>query len=152
MQPKREKLKLFLKIFIGLGLVVYVLKSKMVDFESLHSILLNPWHLLVAFFFLTLSLFLCTARWYLLVKPQGLNLSFGKLLSLSMIGAFFNTFMPGSVGGDLIKAWYVAGQEPDKRTRAIFTVLVDRVLGLSVIFCYAAITLLFYTEWLGSNA
>lgn len=148
---KRETLKLVLKMTIGLGLVVYVLQSKMVDIEMLRVLLLNPWHLLTAFCFLSFSVVLCTARWYLLVKPQGLSLSFSKLLSLSMIGLFFNTFMPGSVGGDLIKAWYVAGQEPDRRTKAIFTVLVDRVLGLAVIIFYAAFTLLFYTEWLENN-
>lgn len=148
---KRESLKTILKLGLGLGLVIYVLNSKMVDFEMLQSLLLNPWHLLTAFFFLSLSVLLCTARWYLLVKPQGLKLSFKKLISLSMIGAFFNTFMPGSVGGDLIKAWYVAGQEPERRTKAIFTVLLDRVLGLAVIILYAAITLLFYTEWLENN-
>jgi uncharacterized protein (TIRG00374 family) len=62
-----------------------------------------------------------------------------------MIGLFFNTFMPGSVGGDLIKAWYVAGKEPQNRTKAVFTVLLDRVLGLTVIILCAAITVFFFS-------
>lgn len=148
---KREHIKFGLKAILGFLLVVYVLKSRMVDFELLHSILFSPTNFVVALFFLTLSTVLCTARWKILVRPQGMDLSFKRLFSLSMIGAFFNTFMPGSVGGDLIKAWYVAGQVPDRRTRAVFTVLLDRILGLAVIIFYSALTLLFYTEWLKDN-
>lgn len=148
---KKDHLKIVLKAAVGLILVAYVLKSRMVDFEVLHSLLLNPLNLVIAFFFLSLSSLLCTARWQVLARPQGLELSFKKLFSLTMIGSFFNTFMPGSVGGDLIKAWYVAGQAPDRRTRAVFSVLLDRVLGLTVIIFYSAFTLIFYTEWLQDN-
>lgn len=148
---KRDHLKLGLKAVLGLVLVAYVLKSRMVDFEVLHSLLLNPWNLLLAFFFLFMAALLCTVRWQILTRPQGMELTFKKLFSLTMIGSFFNTFMPGSVGGDLIKAWYVAGTVPDRRTRAVFSVLLDRVLGLAVIIFYSALTLLFYTEWLNGN-
>lgn len=151
MQLKKDHLKLLIKGTVGLLLVYYVLHSRMVDFEALHTILLNPVNLLVAFAFFAFSAACGTARWYMLAKPQGLTLSYRKLFSLTMIGQFFNTFMPGAVGGDLIKAWYVAGQAPDKRTKAVFTVLVDRVLGLTIIVFYSAFTLLFYTDWLEGN-
>ncbi len=68
-----------------------------------------------------------------------------------MIGMFFNTFMPGAVGGDLIKAWYIAGEEPQRKTRAVFTVLLDRIIGLIIFFLYSATTLLFYLDWLNGK-
>jgi uncharacterized protein (TIRG00374 family) len=125
--PLNQKLKPALKTLLGLGLVVWVLKGKMVDFSLLKNLILNPLNLLVALLFLGASAFLCTSRWLILVRGQGLQLSFRDLFSLNMIGNFFNTFMPGSVGGDLIKAWYIAGKQPGKRTEAVFTVLLDRV-------------------------
>jgi len=143
-----QKLKLTLKTLLGLGLVAWVLKGKMVDFSLLKNLILNPMNLLVALLFLGASAVLCTSRWLILVQGQGLQLSFRDLFSLNMIGNFFNTFMPGSVGGDLIKAWYVAGKQPNKRTEAVFTVLLDRVLGLSVIIFYAAFTLVLFSNWL----
>ncbi len=73
------------------------------------------------------------------------------MFQLTMIGVFFNTFMPGSVGGDVIKAWYVAGREPDRKTKAVFTVFIDRAIGLSVFFFYAAVTLVFYHGWLAHH-
>lgn len=148
---KKELLKLAVKLIVGLGVIVYVLRSKMVDFEMLGTVLWNPINFLAGFLFLALVVGLSAARWRLLVKAQGLSLSYGHLLELTMIGQFFNTFMPGAVGGDLMKAWYVAGREPTRKTKAIFTVLFDRVIGLSVIIFYSATTLLFYPEWLGNT-
>src|SRR5439155_26889689 len=48
---------------------------------------------------------------------------------LTMVGAFYNTFMPGSTGGDLLKAYY-ASKQTSHRTRAVLSVFVDRVIGL----------------------
>lgn len=148
----KQKAKVFLKTSIGLALIFWVLRGKMVDFSLLGHLVLNPFNLLVAFAFLGTSALLCTARWLILVKGQGLMLSFKDLFSLNMIGNFFNTFMPGSVGGDVIKAWYIAGKEPRNRTKAVFTVLLDRVIGLSVIIFYAAGTLIFFSQWLSLHS
>jgi uncharacterized membrane protein YbhN (UPF0104 family) len=46
-----------------------------------------------------------------------------------MVGAFYNTFMLGSTGGDFIKAWY-ASRQTLHRTRAAMSVFVDRIIGL----------------------
>ena len=40
-----------------------------------------------------------------------------------------NSFMPGSTGGDVVKAYYAA-KHTIWRTRAILSVLIDRALGL----------------------
>jgi uncharacterized protein (TIRG00374 family) len=145
------KIKLLLKTLIGLGLLAWVLQSRMVDFTLLQNLVFSPLNLATAFFFLVLSSLFCTARWLILARAQGLQLDFKDLFSLTMIGNFFNTFMPGSVGGDVMKAWYIAGKEPQKRTKAVFTVLFDRVLGLSVIISYAAFTLVFFSHWLAQR-
>ena len=150
-ETQKERVKLALKIILGMSVVIYVLRSKMVDFEMLRSVLWSPANIIVGFFFLTLVVALSAARWRLLVKAQGLSLSYVHLLELTMIGQFFNTFMPGAVGGDLMKAWYVAGRAPQQKTKAIFTVFLDRLIGLSVIILYSASTLLFYTEWMGQT-
>jgi uncharacterized membrane protein YbhN (UPF0104 family) len=48
---------------------------------------------------------------------------------LGLVGYFFNTFLPGSVGGDLLKAAFIA-REQKRRTVAVSTVLIDRGVGL----------------------
>lgn len=147
-RPIQQRTKTLLKTLFGIALLVWALKSKMIDFSLVKDLILSPSNLLLAFVFLTLSALLCTYRWLILIRGQGLQLSYGDLFSLNMIGNFFNTFMPGSVGGDLIKAWYVAGKEPQNRTKAVFTVLLDRILGLAVIILSAAFTLFVFSNWL----
>lgn len=147
----KSQSKLLLKTLLGITLVVYVFKSKMIDFTSLKQLLFSPSHLGIALLFLSFSTLCCCTRWFLIIRIQKLSQRLPSVLSLFMIGNFFNTFMPGSVGGDLIKAWYIAGREPEKRTRAVFSVLMDRILGLTVIISYSAVTLLFFTQWLSGN-
>ncbi len=148
MTTKRGLIKFFTKLGVGVALVVYLLQSNMIHFESFRAFLYSPRNLAVAAVFFFFSAVCCALRWYLLSRVQGLSLSRVTMFELIMIGNFFNTFMPGSVGGDVIKAWYVAGREPSRKMRAVFTMFLDRVVGLAVIVFYSALTLLFYTGWL----
>jgi len=147
----KDRWRLVLKTGVGALLIYYVLHSKMVDFTLLQSTLLSPLSLCIGVGFLAFSAACCAVRWHLLVKTQGLSLSMKDVFELTMIGYFFNTFMPGSVGGDLIKAWYAAGQEPRRKTKAVFTVFLDRVIGLWIIVCFAAVTLLLNLSMLSSR-
>jgi uncharacterized protein (TIRG00374 family) len=85
---------------------------------------------------LTLAILFCLAgvlltfvRWYLLVCAQGLPFTLSNAVRLGLIGYFLSTFLPGSIGGDLIKAAFIA-REQSRRTVAVATVLIDRAIGL----------------------
>ncbi|MEI6083336.1 MAG: lysylphosphatidylglycerol synthase transmembrane domain-containing protein [Verrucomicrobiota bacterium] len=85
------------------------------------------------------------SRWRLILGVQGLNLSFSRTASIFFIGTFFNAFMLGSTGGDVIKAWYVAHETHHKKAEAIITVVVDRLIGLIALFIIALIMMgIFY--------
>ena len=86
-------------------------------------------YLLLAVLIVPLSYVLTSVRWHLLLESLGIKLSFTRSLVLNLVGAFYNAFMPGTTGGDLIKAYYAAKQT-DLRTRAVLSVLIDRVIGL----------------------
>jgi len=64
-------------------------------------------------------------RWQLILHVQGLEVKFSRLFSISFIGLFFNAFMLGSTGGDVVKAWYVAHETHHKKAEAIATVVVE---------------------------
>jgi len=68
-------------------------------------------------------------RWWLLVRAQGLEFRLTDGLRLGLVGYFFNTFLPGSVGGDIVKAVAIA-REQNRRAVAVATVLFDRAVGL----------------------
>lgn len=68
-------------------------------------------------------------RWCLLLRARGLKVTFAKSFRLVMVGCFFNFCMPGSTGGDVIKAYYAA-KGSNRRTDTIMSVIFDRISGL----------------------
>jgi uncharacterized protein (TIRG00374 family) len=91
---------------------------------------------------------LCIYRWNLLLRVQGLQLEAWDVTRFTMVGVFFNLVLPGSVSGDLIKMAFVARHAKDKKTEAILTVLLDRVLGLFGLFIVASIMVVCYLSFL----
>ena len=89
-------------------------------------------------------------RWQWILRVQGLDLRFWRATSIFFIGMFFNAFMLGSTGGDVIKALYVAHETHHKKAEAVATVVVDRVIGLLVLFIIALVMMAFnYTRVFG---
>jgi glycosyltransferase 2 family protein len=99
---------------------------------GLGDVFAKPFHigpLILAALIWTVSLLITFVRWWLLVRAQGLQFSLYNALRLGLVSYFFNTFLPGSVGGDILKAVAVArGQS--RRTVAVATVIIDRIIGL----------------------
>ncbi len=68
-------------------------------------------------------------RWYFLVRALDLPFTLGGALRVGLLGIFYSTVLPGSVGGDIVKAAVLArGQS--RRTAAVATVLMDRAIAL----------------------
>jgi uncharacterized protein (TIRG00374 family) len=76
-------------------------------------------------------------RWQIILRVQGLDLSFTRASSIFFIGMFFNAFMLGSTGGDLVKALYVSRETHHKKAEAVATVVIDRLIGLLALFVIA---------------
>jgi uncharacterized protein (TIRG00374 family) len=94
------------------------------------------------FFWLSISCFLfgvvylfAALRWWLLMKIQEIYVPFQAAIALTFIGQFFNSFLLGSVGGDIIKAVYLHKYVPNQKTHATLSVIVDRILGLFILVC-----------------
>ena len=54
-------------------------------------------------------------RWLLLARVLGVRGGLGRFTAYYFIGMFFNLVLPTSVGGDVVRAWYLcrqAGDEP----------------------------------------
>ena len=68
-------------------------------------------------------------RWHVLLKVQGIRLSWPRLSGLFLIGMFYNQFLPGGTGGDIIKS-YLLLKETDRKAGALLAVVFDRFIGL----------------------
>jgi len=81
-------------------------------------------------------------RWRVLLAAGGFNLSAGRAAEISFVAHFFNSLMLGTVGGDVMKAYYAARETHHRKTEAVVTVLVDRVIGLWAMLVFAALMVL----------
>src|SRR5213080_3921438 len=77
-------------------------------------------------------------RWHVLLKVQGIHLSFLRLSGLFLIGMFYNQFLPGGTGGDIIKSYYLLKETPDKKAGALLAVVFDRFIGLVALVAVTA--------------
>lgn len=80
------------------------------------------------------------ARWHWLLHTAGLHLGLLEACRLNWIGLFFNNAIPGTTGGDVVKAYY-AMQATEYKSIPILTIVMDRLLGLFALLLLAALIL-----------
>ena len=94
----------------GLG---YVWQTHVVEGKPIHL-----GYLLAAAALYLAATLLTFFRWYLLVRAVSLPFRLVDALRLGLVGLFFNTFLPGSVGGDIIKAAALCASRAGARWRS----------------------------------
>lgn len=132
-----RRLSLALRCFFSVALIIFVLRK--LDWSELFQILGQldgNWALAgcALTFLLVLGL---SARWRIFLQAQGIDLPFGTIVSLTWAGQFFNTLLPGSTGGDMVKIYHICQLAPDRKAAAAATVLVDRVTALFALLLLA---------------
>ena len=149
---KHSKMKKYLtsalKITVACVLVFYLLKSGRLRAESLQRLLHAesiPFLALSALAFL-ISQMLSSIRMMFLLSVIQLRISLILAFKLTMIGNFFNIAIPGTIGGDLIKGYYLARNEGTSKGRSSGIVIVDRALGLIALCVIALASVIYITR------
>ena len=87
------------------------------------------------------TIFLSIVRWRQVLRVHGLDLSFGRAAEISLVAHFFNSFLLGAAGGDLMKAYYAARETHHKKAEAVGTVFVDRIIGLFALLVFTMVAM-----------
>ena len=87
-------------------------------------------------------------RWQILMRVQGMYMSWRRSIMLFFVGLFFNLFMPGYTGGDFARLYYLMREFPDKKKEAILTVVMDRLIGMAALVLTATLTTTLRWQWL----
>src|SRR5215469_409034 len=88
------------------------------------------------------AVLLTFVRWYVLVRALDLPFTLKDAVRLGFLGYLLNFVSLGAVGGDLFKAVFIARQFPGRRPEAVATVVLDRVIGLYMLFVMASVAIL----------
>lgn len=90
--------------------------------------------LIVAAYLLNLAMVFVNAwRWQILVRALGTVVGMVRLLEYYFVCMFFNNFMPTSIGGDVMRVIDLS-RETGKKSSAMASILVERLLGLYCLF------------------
>ena len=140
MSDRRARVFFFAKLAVAGLLIGWLVKGGQLDFRALHIFIERP--LLLAF---NLGLFFFGAcigslRYQVLLRIVDVRVPFSKLFMLQMTAFFFNVVVPGNIGGDVVKALYVARDAaPEKRTTILLLTFVERLLGVSALIFVGAL-------------
>lgn len=128
------------KVAVAAVLIGWLIRSGALDFGALAVFVQKPWLLAFDLGLFALSVATATLRWRALLAIPGVRVPLARLTQLQLTAMFFNVVIPGSVGGDVVKALYVARDSaPEKRTTILLIVFVERLLGLAALVAVASI-------------
>lgn len=141
------RLPIFIVKLIFTAIVfIWLFRTGRIDFSGL----LNPfntelWIWLLFGMIMTLGCLIIPAvRWHLVLKSQEGDIRFVQVLRWTWIGFFFKIFVPGGLGLDMTRGFYLMSNRKVKRLSSLSTVLMDRIIGLHSLLMVGFVSLTVY--------
>jgi glycosyltransferase 2 family protein len=136
----------FIKITVSVGLLAYL--ARRADLAHVGGLLSRADLSLLA---LTTAVYaggqiLSAVKWRRLAIAVGFRGSVLRFVGYYFIGMFFNAFGLGTVGGDVVRALYLAAGNR-RRGLALNTVVADRASGLAVLLGIALVALIVFRRY-----
>lgn len=119
-----------IKLAIGIAGLVALVFFGSIDISVLARTADRPGMLAIAFLCLLATIPISAFRWWLLLR--GLNLPFTLMWSIvaTFVSIFFNTFLPGAHGGDLVRLAMAFRHLGTGLNRLTFSIIADRLTGM----------------------
>jgi len=117
---------------IGLSVLAFAVVALSVDLSAAWERAANqslPFVILSGLI-LSVQLLLCGLRWHTILARLGANPSLRESVRLYYISAFFNAYLWGAVGGDVLRAWLTYRRQLSA-TIAVNSVVLDRVAAVA---------------------
>lgn len=131
------------QVLITIGLLWWIFRDPEQNQKLLTALdAANNWWLVPGLAALGCGLLLQAKRWLVLLEVQGIVISYWRSLRIILIGMFFNLFLLGSTGGDIIKIFLIMREAPNKKAGALLSVFIDRVVGVLALAAVSAIVIL----------
>ncbi len=135
----KKALLVLLKLFVTIALFIFLFRKLGFD-NILDRVLSVDIRLfLVASVVFLLSMALSALQWKMLLNRQGVELSGMGAFKLYMTGLFFNNFLPGAMGGDIVKV-YKLKSELKRGKEGLAATFIDRFAGLFVLCLFALVS------------
>lgn len=107
----------------------------------------NPWWVAAGIGACGILNLLGVFRWRIFLRALNVHIPFWRCVQLYFIGALFNLFLIGAVGGDAVKAGYLIA-EGHSKAASLFSVLLDRISGFGALIVTSLALIIWRYEWL----
>lgn len=128
-----------LQLFVSALLLLILFRR--IDFGSFLDLLtgIHMGYLTLGVLCYLLSMAIISLRWLFIVRTANEPVNLFQLIGINFVGSFFSMFLPTAAGGDVARM-YESSRRGMAGTKAVSTVLLDRVIGLIslVLICIAA--------------
>lgn len=158
-EMKKKIISVVLRIVISLGLVGYFvyslagnsggLSGAFHQFKTALSGATLNWLLPAAFLHFA-GISLTSLRWRILLRAQGVNRPYGELFSYYIMAAFFNTFLPSTIGGDALRAME-SKKHTENGATSVMVVIVERLTGITALLFISIMGLVFSAFFRGKG-
>lgn len=118
------------RIAAGIALLALLYCLGIIDIAALGALASRPDIVALAMVAALASIPLEALRWHILLRSQGLTLRLGRTTRILATSLFFANFLPGAAGGDLIRGVYIYNAAEGRRTPALLSIFIDRLIGL----------------------
>src|SRR5690554_5076610 len=138
--------KLILKI--GITLVSLYLVFSKVSIKDLKEALTesDPIFFILAFFIFFISQVITSTRLNGIFKGVGLHISEKYNFKLYLLGMFYNLFLPGGIGGDGYKIFFLRRKFHIKGRRLLMAIFFDRLSGFWALCLITAALVIFIPQ------
>ncbi|MEI6035297.1 MAG: lysylphosphatidylglycerol synthase transmembrane domain-containing protein [Verrucomicrobiae bacterium] len=129
-----QHLLTILQVLVTVGLLWWLLHDPQRRLTMWGALRAADWRWLIAALASAgLCEFFGILRWQLFLKMLRLRVRLSEVTKLFFIGAFFNQFLPGTTGGDVVRVICLMRDHPEHRTAGFLSVAIDRLLAVLVL-------------------
>ncbi len=127
-----------LKAIITILLIIYVLNK--INFNEFGKIIakLDLSYLLLLFAVTIMQSLINNKAWQIALSAYKIIINYFKLLFYYYVGAFYSLSLPGTIGGDVVKA-YLVGKDENRYKESLSSLIVQRSIGLLVFITFLVI-------------
>ena len=76
------------------------------------------------------------------MRAVGVNITLKNSFKIHMVGILFTPFIPSGAGCDVVKSLYIYRWVPEKKSIAIASIFIDRIIGIYALVVVAIVATL----------
>lgn len=141
-----RKYRIILKILVASLLLWYILGQ--IDIIQIYSVIRDADPLILGSAFLLAiinQLVISNIKWSIVLNAYNASIPFKRLCDMYLTGMFFNMFLPGAYGGDLVRAYQVS-RHTESAVEGVMSVIVERMTGLMGLLLILLLSILLFDQ------